>query len=86
MVRLTRNNRKRILEQNAGFTERTYYDSKNHTYEREYRISGDKLYIREIGKTSWSDSRYDKEWTADNEETHRFLYNNLWKLNTDGLE
>ena len=86
MVRLTKRNRQRLLEQNEGFTTSSSYDSKNSTYEREYQIVGGKLLIQEIGKTSWSDSRYDNSWVANDEEVHRFLYKYLWKLNTDGLE
>jgi hypothetical protein len=54
--------------------------------DRIYTISGGQLHIRAIGNTSWSHSRYYDEWIADNEETHRFLYNNLGILNTDGIE
>lgn len=86
MVRLTKKNRQRILEQNEGFSARSSFDSKNSTYEREYRIANSKLLIREIGKTSWSDSRYNNPWVANDEEVHRFLYKYLWQLNTEGLE
>ena len=86
MVRLTKKNRQRLLEQNEGFIVRSSFDSKNSTYEREYRIANSKLLIREIGKTAWSDSRYNNSWVANDEEVHRFLYKYLWKLNTEGLE
>lgn len=85
-MRLTRTNRQKILLQNEGFTTRSSYDSRNSKYERIYTISDGKLHIREIGKTSWADSRYNNEWFADNEETHRFLYNNLEVLNLNGIE
>lgn len=85
-MRLTTTVRQKILNQNEGFSTRRSYDSRNSQYERIYTIIGGRLHIREIGKTSWSDSRYDKEWYADNEETHRFLYNNLGILNLDGIE
>lgn len=86
MVRLTKKNRQRMLEQNEGFSARSSFDSKNSTYEREYRIANSKLLIREIGKTSWSDSRYNNSWVANDKEVHRFLYKYLWQLNTEGLE
>jgi len=85
-MRLTSTVRQRILEQNEGFTTRKSYDSSNSEYERIYVISCGQLRIREIGKTSWADSRYDKEWIADDEETHRFIYNNLGLLNLEGIE
>ena len=86
MIRLTKTIRHKILVLNEGYIERTYYDSRNHSYEREYKISNGMLYIHETGRTSWADSQYSKEWIADDEETHRFLSNYLWKLNIDGLE
>lgn len=85
-MRLTKGIRKQLLLQNEGFSTHTSYDSKNSEYERIYTIKGGRLHIREIGKTSWADSNYNKEWYADDEETHRFLYNNLRSLNTSGLE
>jgi len=86
MVRLTRDVRQRILEQNEGFTTKTYYDGRNSREQRVYTISGGVLRIRSIGKTSWADSRYDDEWIASDEETHRFLYDNKHKMNLDGIE
>lgn len=85
-MRLTSAVRQMILDQNDGFTTKTSYDSRNSKYDRFYTISCGQLHIREIGKTSWADSRYDKKWVADNEETHRFLYNNLSLLNLVGIE
>ena len=85
-MRLTKGVRTQLLLQNDGFSTRSSYDSRNSEYERIYTIKDGRLHIREIGKTSWSNSRYDKEWYVDDEEIHRFLYNNLWKLNTAGLE
>lgn len=38
------------------------------------------------GKTSWADSRYKDEWLASDKEVHRFLYNHLGELNTEGVE
>lgn len=86
MVRLTKAVRQRILEQNGGFSKRTYYEDRNSTEERIYTISGGALHIRAVGKTSWADSRYDKEWIASDEETHRFLYEHQREMNLDGIE
>ena len=76
-MRLTTAVREHILTINEGFYTSTSYDSKNHEYVRDYVISDGQLIIREVGKTSWSDSRYDKTWTADKDETLRFLRNNI---------
>lgn len=86
MVRLTRDVRQKILEQNEGFTTKTYYEGNNSREQRVYTISGGVLRIRATGKTSWADSRYDDEWIASDEETHRFLYDNKYKMNLDGIE
>ncbi len=86
IMRLTKAIRKKLLEKNDGLEIRSSYDSRNSEYERFYKIKDGELHIREIGKTSWADSRYDDEWIADEEQTHRFLYNYLCKLDTDGME
>lgn len=85
MVRLTKENRKKILNQNNGFTTNTSYDSRNSKYGRRYEVKEGELHICESGKTSWADSGYKKEWVASDEEVHRFLYNNKRKMNMDGL-
>lgn len=76
-MRLTAAVREHLLKINEGFTTSTSYDSRNHEYVRNYVISDGKLVIREVGKTSWSDSRYDNTWTADKDEVLRFLHNNM---------
>ena len=86
MVRLTKSVRQRILDQNEGFTTSTSYESRNSREYRTYTITGGKLVIRATGKTSWADSRYDEEWVADEQETHRFLYNYKGVLNLDGID
>lgn len=86
MVRLTKKVRQQLLDQNDGFTERTSFDSRNHSWTRDYKIDSGKLKIRERGKTSWSDSRYDKTWEADDKEVHSFLYKVLYALRYDDEE
>ena len=86
MARLTKANRQKILNQNEGFTVNTSYDSRNSSYKRQYTVKDGKLHIQESGKTSWADSGYDKEWIATDEETHRFLYDNQWRMNTNGID
>lgn len=85
-MRLTRDIRQKILNCNEGFTTKTNYDSRNSEYTRTYTIFCGQLHIREVGKTSWADSRYDDEWIADDDETRRFLRNNLNVLNLNGIE
>lgn len=86
MIRLTKNVRQKLLECNEGFSIRTYYEGRNSREERIYTIANGKLYIKAIGKSSWADSRYEKEWEALDEEIHRFLYKNLDDLNTDAVK
>lgn len=85
MVRLMKVVQKQILDQNDGFTRKTYYEGRNSREERIYKVSDGLLYIRAIGKTSWADSRYDDEWIASDEETLRFLYEHQHEMNTDGI-
>ena len=85
-MRLTESVRRKILEQNEGYSKKTYYEGSNSREERIYTILGSELHIRTIGKTSESDSRYDKEWTASEEEAHRFLYKYQTEMNLDGIE
>ena len=82
-MRLTKANRQKLLDNNEGFTEHTSYESRNHSYSREYKVEDGKLHIHESGETSWADSDYEKDWIADEDETHRFLYENQYKMNCD---
>lgn len=85
MARLTKRVREQILDQNEGFSRNTYISQRNFTEDRTYTIRGGKLYIRTRGKSSWGGSRYDREYIASEEETHRFLYKYQNSLNTDGI-
>ena len=85
MARLTKAVRQQLLEQNEGFSTRTYYEGRNSQEERIYTISGGQLHVRAIGKTSWADSRYENEWVASEEEAHRFLYTHQAELDTDDV-
>ena len=79
-MRLTESVRNMLLALNEGFTCTTSYSSRNHSYDRRYLIQAGKLIIRETGKTSWADSRYDRTWVADKDELLRFLRDNLQRL------
>ena len=82
-IRLTKNNRKKLLIKNEGFSTTTSYESRNFSESRRYTIENGSLMVEAKGKTSWADSRYDKKYKANDEETHRFLYKYLWELDTD---
>lgn len=85
-MRLTSEVRRKLLDQNEGFKTSTSYSGNNISEVRYYEIRGGQLHIRAKGKTSWADSRYDDESVADEAQTHRFLRENLFALNTTGLE
>ncbi|MFJ8073829.1 hypothetical protein ACIQ7Q_07805 [Streptomyces sp. NPDC096176] len=85
-MRLTREVRQQLLDQNEGFEKRTSSSGKNFTEYRHYRITGGQLLIRASGKTSWADSRFDTGYVgATDDQTRRFLREYLAELNTDGL-
>lgn len=85
-MRLTKKVREQLLDQNEGFVTTTHNSQRNSTEDRTYTIADGELHIQAKGNTSWADSRYEKEWVADDEATHRFLHNNLGILNTDGID
>lgn len=85
-MRLTKEVRQKLLNQNEGFELKTSNVQKNSTEYRTYRISGGKLYIQSSGNTSWADSHYSYDpIPATDEQTHRFLRQYQGRLNTDGL-
>lgn len=71
-VRLTKPVVEMLMKLNDGFEASTYFQGKNFREERRYRISDGELRYRSIGKTSWADSRFDKEYVADKDQTLRF--------------
>lgn len=85
-MRLTRDLRQKLLDQNEGYTTSTAYSGKNSSEVRYYEIRGGQLHIRAKGTTSWADSRYENEFVADEDQTRRFLRDNFYALNTDGLD
>lgn len=86
MPRLTKKVRQQILDQNNDRSIRTYYEGRNFREERVYMIRNGQLFVKEIGDTSWADSKYNQERLAGDDETHRFLYKYCDKLNLDGIE
>ncbi|MBX9470364.1 hypothetical protein [Microcella sp.] len=85
-MRLTKDVRRQLLEQNDGFSTKTSYEGKNSSEDRTYTIKDGALHVQASGKTSWADSRYKNEFVADEEQTHRYLRNNLYKLNKDDVD
>ncbi|TFC74580.1 hypothetical protein E3O45_10340 [Cryobacterium sp. TMS1-20-1] len=77
--------RRQLLEQNEGFSTTTSYEGKNSSEDRRYTITDGKLHVHASGNTSWADSRYKSDFVADDDQTHRYLYNNLSLLNQDDV-
>ncbi len=84
--RLTETVRQQLLELNDGFERTTHYDGKNFRETRHYTIQDGSLHVRQTGKTSWADSRFDNSYVADPEQTHRFLANYRDVLDWNGVD
>ena len=84
-MRLTKDVRRQLLEQNEGFSTRTSYSGRNSSEDRTYTVTGGELHVNASGNTSWADSRYTSDFVADEEQTHRYLYDNLGLLDKDGV-
>lgn len=85
-LRLTRDVRRALLDLNEGFTDSTYYSSKNFTEQRNYKIADGELHVHSRSKTSWADSRGEIDYVADDATTHRFLRERLASLDTEGVQ
>ncbi len=85
-LRLNRDVRRALLDLNEGFTDSTYYSSKNFTERRNYEIADGKLHVHSRSKTSWADSRREIDYVADDATTHRFLGERLASLDTEGVQ
>lgn len=74
-MRFTKKNRQQVLDENDGFRRSTFYGAENFSESRTYTIRDGNLSVVSRGKTSWADSRFNEErvYTADDEETKRFL-------------
>lgn len=84
-MRLTKDVIQKLLDMNEGFSRTKSYSSRNFKCDYHYLIKGGKLLVREIGKTSWADSRFDDALVADIERTRRFLREYLPLLKKDNL-
>lgn len=72
-MRFTKDNIRKTLELNNGYTAHTYYESRNFRETNHYKIYDGKLIKRSVGDTSWSDSDFDDTEECDLETTRRFL-------------
>ncbi len=84
-MRLTKDVIQKLLDMNEGFSRTTSYSSRNFKCDWHYLIKGGQLLIRENGKTSWADSRFDDIMVATIEQTRTFLRKYLDSLNTGNL-
>ena len=84
-MRLTKDVVQKLLDQNEGFSRTKSYSGRNFKCDYHYLIQGGKLLVREVGKTSWADSRFDDAVVADIDRTRRFLRDHLHLLKTGNL-
>ncbi len=82
MLRLTKVNIEKILELNEGFRCSRSYSGKNFSETNHYMIHAGQLLRNSVGKTSWADSRFDKDYVCNIEETRRFLKTVIDRLKT----
>ncbi|MCP2033021.1 hypothetical protein L1279_000004 [Planomicrobium sp. HSC-17F08] len=75
-----------LLDINEGFAKTKEFASRNLKETNYYLIKGGKLLIRSTGKTSWADSRYEKNTIADIDQTRRFLKKVIDELKTEGIK
>lgn len=85
-MRLTKDVIQKLLDMNEGFEKTTNWSDRNFKETNHYLIKGGKLLIRSVGKTSWSDSRFDNSTIADIDQTRRFLKKVINALKTDGIK
>lgn len=62
-----------VLALNEGHTWKTNFEGKGWYDSRTYTIEGGQLVIREHGKGTWADSRYDNTYVADHTTTRDAL-------------
>ena len=72
-MRLTKDNVEKILKENEGFKRETYYKSKNFTQSCVYKVHDGTLTVNRSGKTSWADSRFNKDEICDMDQTRQFI-------------
>jgi len=85
-MRLTETVRQQLLDVNDGFSQTSHYSDRNSDSTMLYTVRDGALHVRESGKTSWADSRYDNFYIADPEQTHRFLAKHRDALDWTGVD
>lgn len=85
-MRLTKDVIQKLLDINEGFAKTKHFAARNLKETNHYLIKSGKLLIRSTGKTSWADSRFDKNTIADIDQTRRFLREVIDELKTEGIK
>jgi hypothetical protein len=85
-MRLTKDVVQKLLDMNEGYAKTTNWSDRNFKETNHYLIKGGKLLIRSVGKTSWSDSHFDKSKIADLDQTRKFLKKVIDVLKTEGIK
>lgn len=83
---ITKKKREKLLKQNDGYSTYSNYSGRNFKEFRRYTIENDCLHVYSKSRTSWADSRSEREWIADEKATNRFLHEHLDELDTSGVE
>lgn len=73
MPRFTKQYMEKLLKDNEGFSRETHYSSRNFSESIRYTIRNGIVHMRSSGKTSWADSRFNREDVADLNQTRNFL-------------
>ncbi|KAA8996841.1 hypothetical protein F4V43_18350 [Paenibacillus spiritus] len=85
-MRLTKDVIQKLLDMNEGFEKTTENVSGNFRETNYYLINDGKLLVRSVGKTSWADSRFNKNTIADIDQARRVLKKFMDALKTDGIK
>lgn len=80
MIRFTKENVKKVLANNDGFTDRTYHKEENFEEENLYTIKNGKLLMHSIEKGALGNSGYDSMTECDMDQTIKFLRERKNKL------
>ena len=80
MIRFTKENVKKVLTNNDGFTDRTYHKDENFEEENLYTIKNGKLLMRSMKKGVIDDNGYESMTECDMDQTIKFLRDRKNKL------
>jgi hypothetical protein len=85
LIRLTRDNIKKILYINEGFTQTANYKSRSFTENKRFVIKDGKLLIYTSSKICWDKNVQNNIKVADLEQTRKFINKNLHLLELGSL-